>query len=89
MLDQGYGIEGFGGVSAVQPLYDSAGAEEKRELRGVRLGVVRVVGEVPLVLQADGELELQLDGREEGVGGEAQGNFQRGRHSDVGEWPAS
>lgn len=54
VLDQGYGIEGFGSISPLQSMYNSANSAKEWELRRVGFSVVRVVREISMVLPADG-----------------------------------
>lgn len=89
-IDQGHGAEGVGCVPAVCAVREPVGcpAGEERELcERRRAGLGGGSGEVPVVVQADGELELELDGGEEGAGGEIEGDFERGGDAGVGERP--
>lgn len=87
-VDQGHGAEGVGCVPALravrEPVGGAAGGERVRRRSD---GLGGGAGEVPVVVQTDGELELELDGGEEGAGGAAEGDFERRRDAGVGERP--
>ncbi|KAM3694559.1 hypothetical protein ACJW31_07G067000 [Castanea mollissima] len=77
----GHGVEGVRGVQELYPVHGAIDVDDGNDESGTELTqgdrqVGHEIGEAPVVVQEDGELELKDEGLEEGDGGEAERDIE-------------